>query len=83
MYPVKGAQEKSFRPGGGVLRGAAQVARRVLRRCVKTCEMEEEPRRPAILCRDRPLMNKRVYYALRRRFEASGVNVICGDLGGN
>lgn len=33
--------------------------------------------------RSTSLMNKRLYYALRRRFEASGVNVICGDLGEN
>lgn len=35
---------------------AIQVERRVSPACVKTCEMEEEPVRPAILCCDRPLL---------------------------
>lgn len=35
---------------------AIQVHRRVALPCVKTCDMEEEPVRPAILCSDRPLL---------------------------
>lgn len=36
--------------------------------CVKTCEMEE-PVRPAILCCDRPLMNRRPALCFEERYD--------------
>ena len=56
-------------------------------RITTMCQNLWDGRRAGETChfvqRSTSLMNKRLYYALRRRFEASGVNVICGDLGEN
>lgn len=61
-----------------------QVERRVSPACVKTCEMEEEPVRPAILCCDRPLLwissPCTMLWGDATVALARGVNVICGDL---
>lgn len=81
--PFKGAQEKNFSTeSDSAGSGLSWVAR-----FPTMCQNLWDGRRAGETChfvqRSTSLMNKRLYYALRRRFEASGVNVICGDLGEN